>query len=279
VHLAAGVDWLGHSVPRPVRFLIIEQEGPPSLFRKKVEARIAAWDGQDPTPNLFFYVQPWGEFSFAEPDARSALAEFCEANQIDVVTANPTLGLGVGASGKPDETQQFVDWLTECGLKSTLAFWLLHHENKAGQISGDWGRHPDTKVSLQHDGNRQRTKLDWNKTRWASLPPEEKTVMLEWVLESASYTVTEMPSTGASDDELLEAIRNYLTSEPLSPTRSVWAGVKGTNSRISALLKAHFDCVDGKRGAKLWLNPAESVATDSETYHESPNQSEGKPHG
>jgi hypothetical protein len=277
VHLAAGVEWLGHPVLRPVRFLIIEQEGPPSLFRTKIEDRIAAWDGPDPRPNLFFYVQPWGEFSFANPDARAALTEFCEANQIDVVTANPTLGLGVGASGKPDETQEFVDWLTECGLKSALAFWLLHHENKAGQISGDWGRHPDTKVALQRDGNRQRTKLDWNKTRWAPLlPPEGKLVMLEWILEAGSYTVTEItPGGGASDGELEQAIRDYLTDNSLAPTRSVWAEVKGSKDRISAALERRFDCVPGKRGAKLWFIPTDRT----EPSNGEPGQSDENLHG
>jgi hypothetical protein len=83
-----------------------------------------------------------------------------------------------------------VNWLAECSLKTTRAFWLLHHENKAGQISGDWGRHPDTKVALQRDGNHQRTKLDWAKTRWATLEPTEKVVLLDWVIGGQGYTVT-----------------------------------------------------------------------------------------
>ncbi len=43
VHLAAGVDWLGHPVPRPVRICIIENEGPPSLFQQKLRDKIAGW--------------------------------------------------------------------------------------------------------------------------------------------------------------------------------------------------------------------------------------------
>ena len=192
VHLAAGVDWLGIHVPRPASVCMIENEGPPSLFQAKLRNKIASWEGPDPTPNLSVYAIPWGEFSFADPDAREALREFCEERQVDIVAANPTLGLGVSASGRPDETQQFVDWLVECGLKDRRAFWLLHHENKAGQISGDWGRHPDTKVNLQRDGNHQRTKLDWAKTRWATIDSAEKVVMLEWIAETEGYTVTEL---------------------------------------------------------------------------------------
>ena len=169
------------------------------------------------------------------------------------MAANPTLGLGVSASGRPDETQQFVDWLVECGLKTTRAFWLLHHENKAGQICGDWGRHPDTKVSLQRDGNQQRTKLDWAKTRWATLEHTTESLLLEWVIETQGYAVTELDTVGASDAELDERISDYLTEHPAASTRDVHANVKGTNSRITARLNANFDCGSGPRGAKLWL--------------------------
>jgi hypothetical protein len=260
VHLAAGVDWLGIPVPRPVRILVIENEGPPSLFQQKLRDKINDWEGPDPGPNLHVFCAPWGEFSFADPDARATLNEYCDEHQIDLVAANPTLGLGVGASGKPDETEQFKDWLVECGLKTRRAFWLLHHENKAGQISGDWGRHPDTKVSLQRDGDHQRTKLDWAKTRWATLDPEEKLVMLEWVTETEGYTVTTLAAATTSDAELDALIEAYLTEHPGSSTRAVREGVKGRDGHINARLKAKFDFVKGPRGVKKWMPP--SVALD-----------------
>lgn len=255
VHMAAGADWLGITVPRPVRACIIENEGPPSLFQQKLRNRIGCWDGADPTANLFVFRGPWGEFSFADPDARAALRDFCDEHQIDVVAANPTLGLGVATSGRPDDTQQFVDWLVECGLKTTRSFWLLHHENKAGQISGDWGRHPDTKVALQRDGNKPRTKLDWAKTRWATLEPEEKVVMLEWVTETQGYTVTELDKIGASTTELDAAIDAFMAVQKLASTNKIHSNVKGTNSRITARLEARYDSCKGPRNAKTWVFP------------------------
>jgi hypothetical protein len=254
-HLAAGEEWLGLPVPRPVRVLVIENEGPPSLFQRKLAAKAETWEGNDFQANVHVYQSPWGEFSFADADARAALTDYCDEHEIDLVTANPTLGLGVAASGRPDETQQFVDWLVECGLKSTRAFWLLHHENKAGQISGDWGRHPDTKVQLQRDGKETRTKLVWEKTRWATLPSETiaKACLLEWVIETQGYAVTELDTVGASDSELEQRIADYLEEHPWASTNSVWQNVKGTNSRIRKLLDGdRFDCVDGPRGSILW---------------------------
>ena len=265
-HLGAGAEWLGIPVARPVRICLIENEGPPSLFQEKLAAKIATWEGTKFAHNLFVFQGPWGEFTFAEPEAREALVAFCEEHAIDLVTANPTLGLGVAASGRPDETQQFVDWLVACGLKSEVAFWLLHHENKSGQTSGDWGRHPDTKVSLQQDGNRPRTKLDWAKTRWATLTQETspaKVSMLEWVIETQGYSITELDVMGATDTELEERVAEYLTEHPLSSTTTVETEVMGTATRIrKALERPRFDSVGGKRGARLWFlaaTPSESA--------------------
>jgi hypothetical protein len=267
-HLAAGVDWLGIPVPRPVRFCVIENEGPPGLFQQKLAAKIESWQGPAFRANVCLFKGPWGEFSFADAEAREALVAFCDEYEIDVVTANPTLGLGVAASGRPDETQAFVDWLVECGLKSERAFWLLHHENKSGQISGDWGRHPDTKVALQQDGNQPRTKLDWAKTRWATLPSETipKLCLLEWIIETQGYTVTQLDSVGASDAELEERIADYLAEHPWASTRSVIGHVTGTQSRIRELLNGErFDCVRGPRGSLLWNLTSDRVVEDDDT--------------
>ena len=130
-HLGAGVEWLGVPVPRPVRICVIENEGPPSLFQEKLAAKIATWEGDAGfAHNLFVFQGPWGEFTFADAEARDALVAFCEEHAIDVVTANPTLGLGVGASGRPDETQQFVDWREPASSADASG------DSDAGSISG-----------------------------------------------------------------------------------------------------------------------------------------------
>lgn len=255
-HMAAGVDWLGIPVARPVRFCVIENEGPPSLFQQKLDDKAATWDGGgvDWRANVAVYQDPWGGFTFTDPAARAALNEFCDEHQVDVVAANPTLGLGVDGAGKPGDTNAFVELLVECGLKTRRAFWLLHHENKAGQISGDWGRHADTKVQVQQDGKQQRTKLIWEKTRWATLEPEQKTLLLEWVVPTKSYKPVPI-TPGSSDDDLEARIRDYLHEHPLATTNDVTGNVKGTNKRIADLLKnGPFDAADGPRGAKQWFN-------------------------
>ena len=254
-------------MPRPVRVCVIENEGPPSLFQQKLAAKAASWDGADFRSNVFVYQSPWGEFSFADPDARAALADSATSTRS---TSSPPTRRSASASpppAAPTRRRQFVDWLVECGLKSTRAFWLLHHENKAGQISGDWGRHPDTKVQLQADGNRPRTKLVWEKTRWASLPTETRR---RHACSSGSSRRRATPSSSSTHRRRLRL--GARTANPRLPrpstrsstTRSVQRNVKGTNSRISALSKAKFDCVEGRGNTKLWVNPAERVAEDAD---------------
>ena len=42
-HLASAMDWLGFKVGRPLRILIIENEGPQEPFRQKLELKRSAW--------------------------------------------------------------------------------------------------------------------------------------------------------------------------------------------------------------------------------------------
>jgi hypothetical protein len=42
-HLASGIDWLGFKVPRPLRILLIENEGPREPFRRKIEQKREHW--------------------------------------------------------------------------------------------------------------------------------------------------------------------------------------------------------------------------------------------
>ena len=253
VHLAAGVTWLGLAIPAPVKVCIIENEGPPGLFQQKLAAKLDAWPGPDPRPNLYVYSAPWSEFTFRDAAARSTLHEYCEEHDIQLVICNPTLGLGVGKMGTPDDTQEFVEWLIECGLYHGRAFLLGHHENKAGQVSGDWERHTDTNVILQRDGNRHRTKLWWKKHRWADLESDEERVMLEWVTTLWSYTVTKLSAATLSDQEEIDRLNEWITPHPMRSTTEVLAHVDGRDKRQREILTKYFDWVPGPRGAKLWL--------------------------
>jgi hypothetical protein len=92
--------------------------------------------------------------------------------------------------------------------------------------------------------------------RWATLPinDQPKSCLLEWVVETQGYTVTELDTVGASDSELEERVADFLAERPYSSTTTVETEVKGTASRIRKVLEGpRFDSVAGKRGAKNWF--------------------------
>jgi hypothetical protein len=274
-HCAAPRAWLGITVPRPVRFCVIENEGPAELFQQKLRDKRDEWDA-DPSwlENVFVYAEPWGTFSLATAASRAALREFCVEYEIDVVVANPLFGIGGPGAGKPDETNAFVEHLKEVGLWRDVAFWLLHHVNKAADISGDWKRHADTVIRLERDGDQPRTKLRWVKTRWATTPSETRPAkqLLGWIDEHKGYELLDVDLVGnhVSNAELQQRLDAYLAEHPGSTTKAVYSAVTGDNTRLKKLLEQgekagthHKD--PGARGAKLWSLLPEGSATSDAT--------------
>src|SRR5436305_3159489 len=83
LHLGAGQDWLGIPVQRVARVLIVENEGPRALLRRKLRRRLEAWDG--PASEVRLLRSPWAEFTLASEEWRIALARAIDAHQIDVL--------------------------------------------------------------------------------------------------------------------------------------------------------------------------------------------------
>jgi hypothetical protein len=267
-HLAAGRDWLGIPVARASRVLMIENEGAAQLFQAKLADKAEQWDA-DPAwlENVRVYADPWGSFTFANPHTREALQRICDEEGVDLVVANPLFGVGGPGSGRPDETSAFIDWLKELGLGlGGPAVWLLHHENKLGQVSGDWNRQPDTLISLVRDGDMPATKLKWEKTRWANRVPEgwRQKWLLEWIVEHKGYRVADVDLRGASDEELRGRIDAYLEQHPWASTNAILQAVDGSDGRLRELLKSgRYALKAGPRGSNLYAigeNHAAEVA-------------------
>src|ERR1700730_5948906 len=58
-NLAAGSDWLEIPIARPTNVLLIENEGPRPLFRKKLKSKLAAWAGPPLGDRLNIVESPW----------------------------------------------------------------------------------------------------------------------------------------------------------------------------------------------------------------------------
>ena len=242
-HMASGTPWLGWDCPAPVRVLLLENEGPRSKFRQKLAEKSAAWEGEPWLENVCVFADPWGHADFSDEGFRRDLRSACEAEKIGVVAADPLGSLGVVGVGAPDETQQFIGWLKECGLFADTAFWILHHFNKGGskstleRLSGAWGGHPDAVLGISLEGKR-RTRLSYAKLRWAE--PRDEALTLSWTGSRGFSEVERQPE--VTDAELRERITEFLREHPEGvSTRAVHQGVQGDNRRLSALLKGeHF---------------------------------------
>lgn len=214
-HLASGSDWLGIPVARPVKIALIQNEGPAEPWRRKLESKLASWAGPPWRDNVLVLDEPHGGFDFRLPEHREAVRQL-RAQGVELVFADPTKWIGVEGGGTPNEVRDFVALLKECGLHSgdpdrALAFWLAHHENKAGEISGAWRADPDTVAHVESDGGR-RTKVTWDKCRWSSSRHGQLS-LLAWA-EGDGYEVMELAGAESlSDGEVDEQVLAFLEAE------------------------------------------------------------------
>jgi hypothetical protein len=204
VHMAAGVAWTGIAVPRPVTVTIIENEGPEAKFRQKLDRRIAAWTGPDVRDRIHVLHKPWSRFTFSSPDHRQQLAAILNETRTDLLLSGPVSTLGMVGGGTPDEITRFVDLLDELRalVDHPLAWWGIHHENRAGQISGAWERVPDTLIHVTGRGNGH-TRIFWQKARHSS-EHHQTALNLAWA-DGWTYTV-EAPTEPVTAERVWEEI-------------------------------------------------------------------------
>jgi hypothetical protein len=250
-HLASGTDWHDKTIARPVRVALIENEGPAEQLRQKLARKVASWTGSPWTDNVVVLDHPHGGFDFRRDEHRESLRRLRQ-DGLDVVVADPTKWLGIEGGGTPDEIRAFVALLRDCGLHSgdpdaALAFVLLHHENKAGEVSGAWGADPDTLVHVELDG-RERTKLTWEKCRW-SLAHHGRVEIYRWATDTAGFEPIDLPdSPQTSDDDLDRMVLGWLVEHPgKHPTTAVRAAMSVRAERTDQALerlKNRGDCLD-----------------------------------
>jgi hypothetical protein len=227
-HLAAGLDWLDLPVPRPVKILVIENEGPRGKFRVKLRKKLAGWEGPPVEERIHVLEEPWALFTFADERHREALRALIVEHEIDVVAAGPVQRLGMQGGGTPDEVGAFMlnIELTRTRLERPVAVLLAHHENKAGQVAGAWEGVPDTLAHVQAIGNGA-TRLFWRKVRWGSTL-HGKTWKLLW-RDGEGFEVDETPE--RTEDDIAEAMTAVVRARPGASWNAVETAVEGKASR------------------------------------------------
>src|SRR5262249_2646954 len=154
---------------RPVRVLLVENEGPRALLRAKLRRKREGWQGSPLADRIHVVQAPWASLTFADSSARAALAGALSELEIDVAIVGPVTRSRMNEAGTLQEVRDFAALVAEVRRPAgrRITFLLVHHENKGGQVSGAGEGAGDTLLHVQAQGHG-RTRLYVQKARWSS---------------------------------------------------------------------------------------------------------------
>jgi hypothetical protein len=276
-HLAAGQDWLGIAVPRPISVLMIENEGPRPMLRRKLGRKLGAWSGGRIEDRIIVLQRPWGQFTFTNEQWREQIAAEVSAYEIDVMIVGPLTRIGMDEAGTLQQVAAFMDLIADLRRRSgrRLAVIVVHHENKSGAVSGAWEGAGDALLHVQAAGNGH-TVVYVQKARWDS-ERHGTTVKLAW-------TDGEGFRAEGDRDYLLE-IRTLLSEEPWRTAKSIAApkdkgGIGANVDTVKDVLNSHPELFEARTGedAKALGFPKNATVYNVTHDAESP-ESAGDPHG
>lgn len=232
--------WPAH---KPLRIALIENEGPREMFRGKLEQKLGVFPHNidDLGGRLMVQTWRWGSYTFADEDARIKTALELDAAGIDLVIGDPLGTLGPAGVGSPQDTREFVAMLKPLGLGLNRGFLFLHHfrerversEDELARISGAWGGHLDTLLTLSAARSADQARLAYPKLRWARVQTPTPIIMGR-VWNTSSYVAL----AEENDVSMLEPI----VYAELAKARSEKTGALGqgwmTGDEIRLSLKA-----------------------------------------
>jgi hypothetical protein len=276
-HLAAGATWLGIHVARPVRILIIENEGPRPLFRAKLRRKLAAWAGPALEGRIGIFEEPWGEFTLTDDAWRVALAARIRDSEIDVLIAGPVTRLGMDEAGTLQQVRDFLRLVNtvRAGSGRRLAVILVHHENKGGAVSGAWEGSGDTLLHVEARGPGH-TCLHIQKARWSSIH-HGTTLDLAWA-DGEGFTVEDERDYHAEIAQLLTD-GAYRTAREIANKRDHHEkpGIGASIETAQATLKQHPDTFVERNGREVGRSPNATVygLNSAQSSHGSDSELQG----
>lgn len=245
-HLGTGTDWLGIPVARPVRVLIVENEGPRPLQRAKLRRKLKSWRGPALDGRVVVFESPWASFTFADDIWRAELARVVGEHEIDVLIAGPLTRLGMNTAGTLQETAAFMGLVENVRQRSGRRFTsiIAHHENRAGTVSGAWEGASDTLLHVQQAGNGH-TVVVIQKARWAS-SYHGKTLKLAWT-DGEGFELE-------GDRDYVTDIRDLLLEHPWRTVKEIAAavidgGIGAGEGQVRKALDDHPDVFEMRTGA------------------------------
>jgi hypothetical protein len=208
MHFAQGKVWHGVLHPaRALRVLVVEDESSRPEFRLKIRRRLAVVpDGTE----VFIHVleEPWATVNLRHEDHRQELARLITELEIDLVAIGPVFAIGMVGAGNADDISAFMTLVTDVRDRADRPFFMLlvHHENKAGDVSGAWGPRPDLMFLVQAT-EPQHVRMFIRKAKWSS-ELHGQVRHLRWA-DGETFEVTDAPG-NATEEEVWEAITDYV---------------------------------------------------------------------
>jgi hypothetical protein len=241
-HAASARPWLGYPIARPLRFILIVNEGIPGGLQDKLTEKLELWGDDEVLDRVALYASPRGSFSFRNARMFEHLQDFARDFAADYVAGDPLHTLGAIGAGTPQDTENFKHLLRAFGVWEWIGIVTPHHSNKTGMVSGDWPRHPDTVIRLEKVAKRPETKFTLEKARPADPAELDVPRILEWIVETRSYLAHEIEQREkVSDDEMLVRIVAGLGANPGVSMSELQELVKGDTKRVSQLVKAEIE--------------------------------------
>lgn len=233
-HLGAGDDWLGLPIRRPARVLLVENEGGRAQFRVKLKRKQRAWTGSPLADRVRVIEEPWAELSLQQEPHRVALAALIREQQLDVVILGPLTCIGMDEAGTLQEVRAFTALLADvrrrCGR--IVTFIIVHHQNRAGTVSGAWEGAVATLLHVQAQGHGH-TRLHVEKAR-ASSVHHKTTMQLAWTDGDGFTLVEDKPK--LDDEAIADAIIAAIRANQGTAWTKVEEAIKGIgNGRIRAV--------------------------------------------
>ena len=232
-HLGAGEDWLGLPVPRALRVLLIEVEGPRPLMRAKLRRKLEAWRGEPIAGRVLILRSPWAKFTFASEQWRAELARIVDEQKIDIVIAGPLTRIGMDEAGTLQQVRDFMGLVNDLRSRSEqrIAVVLIHHENRAGTVSGAWEGAGDTLLHIREAGPGH-TIVRVQKARWGS-SYHGTTIKLQWA-PGESFEVE-------SERDLLAEVKALLADGKWRIIEEIRSDVGAGKETVRELIEQHAD--------------------------------------
>ena len=154
----------------------------------------------------------------------------------------PLTRSGMDEAGTLQEVRDFMALVADVRERAgrRVAFMLVHHENKGGQVSGAWEGAGDTLLHVTGQGHG-RTRLYFQKARWSSA--HHATALEPAWADGEGFAVDDSPE--LDDDTLAEQILAFIGENP----GTGWAKVEKATPGIERPAPAKRSCPAIRRRA------------------------------